>query len=285
MKKRIAFMSAFIINCLMLNFICSAEDYDGRISIENKEIIRGSENPVSVAVNVESNNGLAGIIARFECDGNIPLKEISISGSEMLVDSVSGEAIGDYTLNNNTFLWASKTTDNVLNTGKIVDIILDSENLYPNVYDIKFIESKTEATKSSGQTYASASVEWVNGTLTVNGNAEDIANEKPIGDIDNNEVVDSYDALNILQNVVGLNEFDNAGKIIGDSNFDGSITSEDALKILSYSTGVIDGFSDGENTALYAGVYLNEDNSVKARSYYKDNEGHSVRINYAETVE
>ncbi len=283
MKKKAVFISAFVINCLLFNFVCSAEDYDGIISIESKEIVRGSENPISIAVNVENNNGLAGIRARFECSGNIPLKQLSISESEMLIDSTSGEIVGEYTLNTNTFLWSSKTTENIVNTGKIADIIIDSENLYPGVYDIKFIIN--DATKYiSGQNYVDASVEWVNGILTVNGNDEDIENARLICDMDNNEAVDSYDALNILQNVVGLNQLDDTGKIIGDSNFDGNITSEDALNILTYTSGLTNGFSDGENSAIYAGIYFNEDNSVKTRSYYKDKECHSIKINYSETV-
>lgn len=279
MKKSV-FIPAFIAGILSFSSVCSAEGYDAVVQIENRETVHGSENSVSVSVNLSENNGICGIIAKLESDAEIIKTDNSYS--DILNDS-DGTAITDYTLGTDIFMWTSKSTENIMNTGRVADVIINSENLYPGVYNISFMQgNKTMGTKKNESSYDNADINWINGTLTVNGNDEDIENAVAIGDLDGNGEIDSYDALLMLQNVVGLNEFNDIQKIIADDNFNGEITADDALNVLLYASGLSAGFSDGENSALYTGIYLNDDGTVKTRSYYSDNQGHAVKINYTD---
>lgn len=54
------------------------------------------------------------------------------------------------------------------------------------------------------------------------------------GDLNNNNQLDSYDALLILQNIVGTNIFNAQQKAVADVNSDNMITSYDALEVLNY---------------------------------------------------
>ena len=62
-----------------------------------------------------------------------------------------------------------------------------------------------------------------------------------LGDVNNDGVVDSADALLILRNSVGLEDFDETQTFLGDVNEDNeNIDSSDALAVLRYSVGIID---------------------------------------------
>ena len=62
-----------------------------------------------------------------------------------------------------------------------------------------------------------------------------------LGDVNNDGVVDSADALLILRNSVGLENFDESQNFLGDVNEDNeNIDSSDALAVLRYSVGIID---------------------------------------------
>ena len=62
-----------------------------------------------------------------------------------------------------------------------------------------------------------------------------------LGDVNNDGSVDSADALMILRNSVGLEEFDDTQRFLGDVNEDDeNIDSSDALAVLRYSIGIID---------------------------------------------
>lgn len=279
MKKSV-FITALVAGILSLSSVCSAEEYDAVIQIENMETVHGSESSVSVSVNLNENKGICGVIAKLESDAEIIKTDNSQSD---ILNDADGVQITDYTLGTDIFMWTSKSTENIMNTGRIADVLINSENLYPGVYNISFMQgNKTMGTKKNSSSYDNADINWINGTLTVNGNDDDIKNAFAIGDLDGNGEVDSYDALLMLQNVVGINELDNTQKIIADDDFNGDITSDDALNALLYASGLSTGFSDGENSALYTGIYLNDDGTVKARSYYSDNQGHAVKINYTD---
>ena len=59
--------------------------------------------------------------------------------------------------------------------------------------------------------------------------------------MNNDGSVDSADALMILRNSVGLEEFDDTQRFLGDVNEDDeNIDSSDALAVLRYSIGIID---------------------------------------------
>lgn len=62
------------------------------------------------------------------------------------------------------------------------------------------------------------------------------------GDTDRDGKISSNDALLVLQNVVGLADFDEQTGIIADVDGDGSISSSDALLILQKTVGLIDAF-------------------------------------------
>ena len=62
------------------------------------------------------------------------------------------------------------------------------------------------------------------------------------GDTDRDGKISSSDALLVLQNVVGLADFDEQTGIIADVDGDGSISSSDALLILQKTVGLIDAF-------------------------------------------
>jgi len=62
------------------------------------------------------------------------------------------------------------------------------------------------------------------------------------GDTDMDGKISSSDALLVLQNVVGLADFDEQTGIIADVDGDGSISSSDALLILQKTVGLIDAF-------------------------------------------
>lgn len=60
------------------------------------------------------------------------------------------------------------------------------------------------------------------------------------GNVNGDNIISSEDALCILQNIVGTNNFDNSQKIYADFNNNGSVTPEDALKVLQYIVGSVD---------------------------------------------
>lgn len=62
------------------------------------------------------------------------------------------------------------------------------------------------------------------------------------GDIDGDSKISSNDALLVLQNVVGIADFDEQAKIIADVDGDKNISSSDALLILQKTVGLIDVF-------------------------------------------
>ena len=57
----------------------------------------------------------------------------------------------------------------------------------------------------------------------------------PLGDVNNDGVVDATDALLILRASLGLDTFDDTQSFFGDVDEDGMITSNDALEVLRYS--------------------------------------------------
>ena len=61
-----------------------------------------------------------------------------------------------------------------------------------------------------------------------------------LGDVNNDRVIDSADALLILRRSVDLDEFDDLQNLLGDVDFDKEYTSADALADLRYSVDLID---------------------------------------------
>lgn len=61
--------------------------------------------------------------------------------------------------------------------------------------------------------------------------------QKLMGDVDFNNIVNSTDALLILQHVVEISVFNAAQKAVADMNADGKINSADALAVLKLSVG------------------------------------------------
>ena len=64
-------------------------------------------------------------------------------------------------------------------------------------------------------------------------------NKAKIGDLNNDNTINSADALSVLQGATGLITFTAEQKEIADVNKDGSINSADALRILQYATSLI----------------------------------------------
>lgn len=67
---------------------------------------------------------------------------------------------------------------------------------------------------------------------------EHISTEVRAGDVDYDDAITSSDALSVLRNSVGLDEFTDEQKEIGDMDKDSKITSSDALVILRKSVGL-----------------------------------------------
>lgn len=277
MKKIISFIMAFTLLAVSGNTVCYAsENYDGTIQIENIQTVHSTEQ-ITIPVNIVENTGIAGIMAKFDADAGVSLSDISTD------ESLLKEEIGafDYiNIASSALIWSTKSTENTEQTGNFVNLLIYAA--YPGVYDISFasVEDRTMATNSSIQ---ALDINWVNGSVTVNGNAEDIANAELIGDVNGDNEVTSYDALLILQATTQLYDMNISEQIISDSNFDGEISSYDALNLLQYSTGIISDFSDGNSSAVSVGINLDSNlTTVLNRSYYKDTKGSSVKINYNE---
>lgn len=255
--------------------VCSAENsYSGKIKIADTQIIHGETN-ASVPVTIDENSGISGIMAKFSLNNNLSLSAIDTSQSAVKGDIGIFDHIN---VESNALIWSTQSTENTVQTGNFINLNVNiSENAYPGVYDISFasIGSRTMATNSDIE---SLDIDWVNGSVTINGNADDIAAASLIGDLDNDGEITSYDALIVLQTVTGLNDMDIYGKITADSDFDGAVTSYDALSVLQYSTGIISSFSD----AVSVGVNTDDSGNIVSRSYYKDTNGSSVRVSYTE---
>ncbi len=287
MKRKFIFFTAFL-----TAFLCPvnayAEEFDAEIKIESKEISRGSETEITIPVNATYNNGISGIMATFDT-GELILSEISTLESGMLKNSETEEEFGvfDYiNTQSNAVIWSTKNAGNTTNSGNFLNLKFNLENVYPGVYDISFKTEKTMATKQPQETDSlpvAANMNCIGATLTVNGNESDIAQSHIIGDSDMNGEVISDDALRVLQTITGGYTSSIEENIIFDTDFDGKVTSVDALNILNYNVGNISDYSDGTNSASRVGIYLSEDGSeIVHRSYYKDNTGLSVKINYTE---
>ena len=67
-----------------------------------------------------------------------------------------------------------------------------------------------------------------------------------LGDVNDDGVVDSTDALLILRNSIGLETFDETQNFLGDVNFDDTIDSADALSDLRFSVSLIDNEKIGQ---------------------------------------
>ncbi len=67
------------------------------------------------------------------------------------------------------------------------------------------------------------------------------------GDLDNDQKIDSSDALIILMSSTGLKELSNEQRKVADVDADGKINSSDALSILMRSVGLIDIFPAEES--------------------------------------
>ncbi len=274
--KSFGFLSALCAAALMQScLVCSAaENYSGKIRIENAQIVHGQTN-VSVPVTIDENSGISGIMAKFSLGDKLSLSAVDTSQSTVKGDIGIFDHIN---VESNALIWSTQSTENTVQTGNFINLDVNiSENAYPGVYDISFasIGSRTMATNSDIE---SLNIDWVNGSVTINGNADDIAAASLIGDLDNDGEITSYDALLVLQTVTELNNMDIYGKITADSDFDGAVTSYDALSLLQYSTGIISSFSD----AVSVGINLDDSGNVVNRSYYKDKNGSSIRISYTE---
>ncbi len=73
-----------------------------------------------------------------------------------------------------------------------------------------------------------------------------------LGDVNGDGQVDSADALLILRDSTGLEEFDELQSSLGDVDSDGEITSADALAVLRFSVGFTDNSRIG--TEVEAGI-------------------------------
>ncbi|MGN0607514.1 MAG: hypothetical protein ACI4JM_13435, partial [Oscillospiraceae bacterium] len=84
------------------------------------------------------------------------------------------------------------------------------------------------------------------------------------------DAISSYDALVALQCVVGMETAGVVDSVIGDVDYDGKITSYDALLMLQYTVKSIDGFEDAAaNKAIYVAVELDDAlEKVVKREYY-----------------
>lgn len=91
------------------------------------------------------------------------------------------------------------------------------------------------------------------------------------GDVNGDQGIDAKDALAVLKNAVGKEEFTDQQKVIADVNSDKSIDAKDALDILKFAVGKITVFTAG--TVLQITPVGNPDdvNAEKIASYNKSN--------------
>ena len=65
------------------------------------------------------------------------------------------------------------------------------------------------------------------------------------GDLDANQEVNAKDALSVLKNAVGKQEFNEVETLLADVNLDTAVNAKDALEILKYAVGKIGSFTAG----------------------------------------
>lgn len=70
----------------------------------------------------------------------------------------------------------------------------------------------------------------------------------PLGDINQDGIVDVFDAANALQYSIGLIQLDSTSQSLGDVNRDGTLDSSDAAMILRLDAGLIDHFPSSDST-------------------------------------
>lgn len=244
--------------------VYAADDYDIKIQFADSSAVHGEKYAI-VPVNISENSGIACLSARILTDSSV-----TIDGY-----AAKNDFEGELTPDGNSFLWITKDTMNNYANGTFIDVYANiSAVKYPGVYSISFT-GIGNATMAVDEDVNDLNVEWINGTITVNGNSDDIAMADMLGDIDDDGEITSYDALLILKNVTGLNDFDIKQNVVADADYDKSVTSNDALNILQMTTGNISDFSG----AVAAGIYLDENNeNILNISYYKNIEGSVVSV-------
>lgn len=271
MKKK-TFILSLLIAAFSFNITAYAEDYSIKMEIGSSEIVRGSANEVILPVTVTENNGVSSIMAKFLTD-NLSLNDISLSESEMIREVGATEDFAAFdivSVEASSVIWTTKSTLNTTNSGLLLNLVINTENAYPGIYNISFGEKTSATRQPENGNPEHAGVASAGGILTIKGNEQDIADSKLIGDMDYNGQTDSADALTVLESVTSIVQLDITQKVIADGDFDNDVTSNDALEILNYSVGLISDFGNAERV----GVYLSDDMSeVVHKSYYKDNEG------------
>ncbi len=251
----------------------SAEGYDMEMKISDVTINYRETEEVIIPVNINSNNGISGVMARFVSD-EITFSRIDTNESNLLYFPDTEEEFAAFDIvTENSVIWSTKDTANTTVTGNFLNLVIDASILYPGVYEIGFNSEKTEATKQSdveGSLPENANVNWVNGSLTVNATKEDFEASYLIGDVDFDEIITASDALKVLQQVAGVYEMNPTEFAVADNDFDNEITAADALNILKHSTGEITSF---KNSAITVGIYLSEDGTELVHCAYYNADG------------
>lgn len=231
---------------------------------------------ISVPISITDAQGIAGATLTFGFDDDL-LTPIKVDGSELLSSvNVTPNTNLDFAPGEVKINWAGFNSI-ASGNGNLVTVRFE---IKPSVADgiSSPLTLQADLRDENGNIIPSTSIA---GLLTVGGK---------IGDVNNNDQVDSGDAVLILRYNLGLVTFDDAQKDRGDVNGDGSVDSGDAVLVLRHELGLIGKFPrEGASKLVLSSVHQTEGvqfGEIRTHNeLYDATEGYPTSVQEAEIVE